>query len=500
MKDVPDETAGRSRRRRRWPWRFSLSRSVLTALLAITALGLVLTGTLAHSLHDRAITERIDRDLAQEVGELRALASRPDPRTGLPFASVTDLLRTALERNVPSLSEEFLVTTDGTVPFVPATPRPLELETNAALLAELARIPSGAAPRYGTADHRGREIRYVAVPVSVPGDSARGVFLAAVDRTAERDSLRDTVRAQVLSGVLTLLLLAGVGALVFRRVLRPVGDLAQAAERVTDERLGSRVPVRGTDELARLARAFNRMLDRLDTAFRTQRALLDDVGHELRTPLTVLRGHLEMMDAGDPPDVNATRELLLDEIDRMGRLVDELVLLARSERPDFLVIAPVDVDDVVEGAFAHASTLAERDFRIDQKAHVVVPADRQRLTQALLALTSNAIRFTTRDDQIALGARAGADTVEIWVRDTGTGIEPADHERIFERFGRAGTPGREAGGTGHNSGLGLSIVAAIARAHGGRVDLVSAPGRGSVFTLVLPRRAASGRTTRQECP
>lgn len=469
--------------------RLSLSRSILSTLLLIATIGLVISGAISYTLHGQALDERIDDDLAQELQELRSLANSPDPNTGEPFADVTDLLYAAIERNVPNRSEEFLVTVDGRVPFISAAPRPMELEKSTELRAVLAGMNRVSNPRYGTIMHGRHSVRFVVTPVQVLGDPATGMFVAAVDASAERDDLNNTLRAQVLAGLLTLLLIGGLGALVFRRVLTPLDGLIRAAERINDAHLDERVPERGADDLVLLARTVNGMLDRLDNAFSAQRALLDDVGHELRTPLTVLRGHLEIMDTRDPEDVDATRDLLLDEIDRMGRLVDELVLLAKSERPDFLVPEPVDVDDVVEGVMARASTLADRQFRIDGRAGAVVAADRQRLTQALLQLLSNAVRYTSADDQIALGARARDDaSVEIWVRDTGTGIDPAEHHRIFQRFERGAAPvSDDAGPTRHHSsGLGLSIVSAIARAHGGHVDLESAPGRGSTFILVLP--------------
>ena len=475
---------------RRWVRpHMSLSRSVLGAMLVIATAGLLFSGGISYSLHSKAVDYRIDDELAQELKELRGLANSSDPNTGGPYTSVNDLLHTALERNVPNRSEEFVVLIDGKVPFVSAAPRPMRLERSTELRSFIQALDRNSDARYGTITHSEHTVRFMVAPVIVPGDPATGMFVAAVDVTAERSNVNSTVQAQLLAGTLTLLLIAGVGALVFRWLLRPLGELARAAERINDAHLDERVPERGADDLALLARTVNGMLDRLDRAFSMQRALLDDVGHELRTPLTVLRGHLEIMDSADAEDVTATRELLLDEIDRMGRLVDELVLLAKSERPDFLVPAPLDVDDVVEGAMTRAVTLADRQYRVDGRSETVITGDRQRLTQALLQLLSNAIRYTTADDQIALGSRVRDEThVEVWVRDTGLGIDPAHHERIFERFERGGAPVSDDPGEtrSHNSGLGLSIVAAIAKAHGGHVELVSAPGRGSTFTLVLP--------------
>lgn len=475
----------------RWhPPRLSLAGAVISALLLIAGLGLVFSAVISFSLYNRSIEARIDDDLAQEVQELRALAADPDPQTGTPFASVDDLLYAALQRNVPNRSEEFVAIIDGEVPFVSAAPRPMHLDDHEDIMATLQQVPPGGDPRYSTVrDSRGHEVRIVAVPVQVPGDPAHGIFVGAIDATAERTGITDTMRAQTLAGLLTLLLVAVVGTLVFRSLLRPLSGLVAAAERINDNHLTERVAEAGTQDLVVVSTAFNGMLDRIDGALRAQRALLDDVGHELRTPLTVIRGHLEILDADDADDVTATRALVLDEVDRMGRLVDELVLLAKSERADFLVVGSVVVDDVVDGVFERARTLADRHYRIDGACGETITGDHQRLTQALVQLTSNAIRHTGPGDQIGFGARAHSteDAVEIWVRDTGSGIAPEDHARIFDRFERGVTDSAETG----SSGLGLSIVAAIAKAHGGRVELASAPGRGSTFTLVIPSDPAT---------
>lgn len=442
----------------------------------------MLSGTLSYILHARSLAERVDAGLARDVRELRALALEIDPATGTQYATSYDLLHTALERHIPDRNAGFLVLIDRRVTLVPGAPGRLQLEQVTTLRTEVASLEKHHPARFGTVTHGERRIRYVAVPVAVAGDPSTGIFIAAVDLTSERTDLLATARAQMLAGLLTLVLLVVIGTVVFRRLLRPLRQLAQTAEHITDEDMGRRIPEEGADDLARLTRTVNSMLDRLEGAFATQRALLDDVGHELRTPLTVLRGHLETMDAADARDVSDTRALLLDEIDRMGRLVDELVLLAKAERPDFLVSAPVDLDSVVAGALERGRGLAERRFGIDEEAHTEVVLDRQRITQALLQLLSNAIRYTDTDDEIGLGARCCGDQVQIWVRDTGTGISVADHARIFDRFERGGTRANESQG----SGLGLSIVRAIARAHGGDVGLTSAPGQGATFTLTIP--------------
>jgi signal transduction histidine kinase len=231
------------------------------------------------------------------------------------------------------------------------------------------------------------------------------------------------------------------------------------------------------------------MLDRLERAFSDQRRFLDDAGHELRTPITIVRGHLELMNAGDPADVAESRALVMDELDRMSRLVDDMVLLARSEQPDFLRVTDVEIGALVDDVLDKARPLAERTWVVDARMDEPLTADPQRVTQALLQLVSNAVRHTGTSDTIGLGAAAAGGAVKVWVRDTGPGVPPADRERIFARFQR----GHSSSGDG--SGLGLSIVRAIAVAHGGSATVESTAHGGARFVLWLPRRQPSTVTT-----
>jgi signal transduction histidine kinase len=216
-----------------------------------------------------------------------------------------------------------------------------------------------------------------------------------------------------------------------------------------------------------------------------QRQFLDDAGHELRTPITIVRGHLELMDATDSSDVAETRTLALDELDRMQRLVDDLVVLAKAQRPDFVRPEPVEVDRLIDDVMDKARPLGDRDWQIDARVDVMLELDGQRITQALLQLISNAIRFTAPGQTIAIGGRIDDGTLQLWVRDTGSGIAPDEAEKIFERFGRAAI-----GRGGEGSGLGLAIVRAIAEAHHGRIVLYSTPGHGATFVIEIP---ATGR-------
>ncbi|MGH2805038.1 MAG: sensor histidine kinase, partial [Thermoleophilaceae bacterium] len=323
----------------------------------------------------------------------------------------------------------------------------------------------------------GTRFRYVAVPVTVGGE-VRGVFAVAIDLSGELDEVNEAL--QIAAGVnIGVLLLASLLAWVIAgRVLAPLRLLRDTARSITESDLTQRIPVEGDDELADLARTFNEMLDRLEEAFASQKAFISDAGHELRTPITIIRGHLDVM-GDDPQERRETLELVGDELDRMGRLVNDLLLLAKASRPDFLQPETLDLGDLTEELFAKASALAPRDWRLAGVGGGRIVADRQRLTQALMNLSQNAVTHTHEGDAVELGSELRDGSVRLWVRDTGPGVPTQDRERIFERFVRL-----ESRADG--AGLGLAITQAVAEAHGGRVELDSRPGDGARFTVIIP--------------
>ena len=255
--------------------------------------------------------------------------------------------------------------------------------------------------------------------------------------------------------------------------------LDATARSITETDLSGRIPVQGKDEVAQLASTFNDMLDRLERAFAAQRRFADDASHELKTPLTIVRGHLELLDE-DPQERQETLALVTDELDRMGRIVEDLLLLARREEPDFLALDTVDVGTLTEALLAKAAALAPRDWMLDVRGQGVIVADRQRLTQAMMQLAENAARYGDPGEPIAIGSLVSGGEARLWVRDHGPGVPAHEREAIFERFRRGGGTERSDG-----AGLGLAIVKAIAEAHRGRVELVTGP-EGSVFSIVVP--------------
>lgn len=264
------------------------------------------------------------------------------------------------------------------------------------------------------------------------------------------------------------------------RVITPLRTLTQTARSISENNLDRRIDVLGNDEVAQLGTTFNEMLDRLQSAFITQQQFLNDVSHELKTPITIAQGHLEFM--GDTPEEKAeTKEIIFDELERMNRLIADLKILAKSEQPNFLKLQPLELETLTQKIYNKVKAIAERQWQLEAIATGTILADRQRIVQAITNLAENASKHTKPEDTIAIGSTLDENCCCLWVRDTGTGIAEADLQRIFQRF-ETGTNHRGEKSTG----LGLSIVNAIAQAHGGKIELSSRLHRGSKFTIVLP--------------
>lgn len=323
------------------------------------------------------------------------------------------------------------------------------------------------------------ELFYIAEPIMINGQ-AQGVLV--IVHCA--DTTYQLVDGAVLLIIPVTLGVMGIAAAIAwttaGRVLSPLQTLTETAQSITESDMAQRIAVEGTDEIAKLTTTFNAMLDRLQVAFESQQEFLKDAGHELRTPITVIRGYLETLKYR-PERQEQTIALAIDELDRMNRLVNDLLLLAKAERPDFLTLKLEELDWLTEELYLKVRSLANRQWKLESKGLSPIRIDRQRITQAVMNLVQNAIRHTQTGDAIALGSSIRENYAHIWVSDTGEGIDPEDQVRIFERFV---TTAQET--QSENHGLGLSIVEAIAQAHGGWVELSSRPGHGATFTIVIP--------------
>lgn len=420
------------------------------------------------------IGDQVESELTRDADTLRDLSERGRPSNGEPFTDVSQLFATYLNQSAAPNDGALITFVEGA-----RTGSKFADPADGQLITEFDSLASIQTPTTGDVDTALGQARYVAIPVVVGNSS--GILVAAALTADERDQVEGAVRIAIGVSIVVTLLASLFIWLAAGRAIAPLQALSRTARTISETDLSGRIPVTGSDELAELGRTFNRMLDRLETAFAGQKDFLTDVSHELRTPITVIRGHLETL--GDSP---AEREeaiaVIQDELDRMSRYVDDLLLLAKAPRPDFLRLGPIDLDLFTHDLFAKARSLGDRDWRLDGTGVGIVVADQQRLTQAVMNLAANAVNHTPEGDPIYLGSSLVGEQARLWVRDEGPGVKPTDAERIFERYGRGQVSGNQSDG----AGLGLSIVRAIAEAHGGRVDLDSSPGLGATFTVVLP--------------
>ncbi len=486
-----------SPRRARW-WRpaVPVRARVLASVLVIAALGMAVTGATVYLFQARTLTSSITASLEREVAEFRALAETGlDPETGKPFTSIERLLRVALQRNVPDRNETYLTFLDGAPLAYNGGQRPIALESEPAVLAAVAAVPPGSEVMIRDVATSAGRARMAIVPVQLGDEASSGsiVMAYAVDR--ELDDLQQLGRIYALVSLATLLVVGVAGWQVAGRLLLPLRSLREATQRISETDLTERIPVRGNDDISELTRTYNDMLDRLQDAIDTQRRFLDDAGHELRTPITIVRGHLELLDPDDPQDVAETRALLLDEVDRMGRMVADLILLSKAQRPDFLEVRPIDLAGLTQDTMQKAQMLGDRQWVVESCADGVIDGDPERLTQALLELAQNATKYSEPGSTIGIGSALAGGQARLWVRDAGRGIEAEDLDRIFERFSRG-----QIGQAVEGSGLGLSIVSTIIAAHGGHMTVDSRPGSGSTFTLVLPGTAEAGEDHPEDPP
>jgi heavy metal sensor kinase len=321
-------------------------------------------------------------------------------------------------------------------------------------------------------------------------------ILVAVDEDPVLEHLR-TLGLVLLLGFPAAIAAAVIGgSLLAKRMLSPVGAMADAAGRITAERLSERLPIEDAeDEFGRLAGVFNQTLARLQDAFERLQRFTADASHELRTPLTALRSVGEV--ALRAPDFHQrSRETIvsmLEESERLTQLVDGLLMLTRESTEAYRArFAPVDLGKLSSEVVELLRALSEeREQRLDALAEgdVVVHGDHGTLRQALINLVDNAIKYTPRGGSIRVHVHpAGGADVVVQVSDTGPGIAEEHRHRIFERFYRVDHDrSRSTGG----AGLGLAIARWAAELNGGRIELESTPGEGSTFTLRVPRAAPS---------
>lgn len=347
--------------------------------------------------------------------------------------------------------------------------------------AVLAAIP-GTGDAQGTVDVAGRELLYAA-RLSLTGR----VVLVRSARLAFAE-WRPFLASLVLAGIGGALLAAVLSFLLARRLTRPLGELSAATARLASGEPGVEVPVRGEDELASLAAAFNAMSSDLGRVREAQQSFLESVGHELKTPLTSIRGYAEAVHDGAVPAADGAR-VIREEADRLERMVQDLLDLGRLGRAGFAVARePVDLAAVAARVTErHLPRARELSVRLSSSSAGSAwgLGDEDRLLQAVSNLIENALRLTPAAGRVSVRAEPGL----ITVLDTGPGLSPEELPRAFERFY---LHDRHRSERAVGSGLGLAIVRELVVAMGGSVEVANAPGGGAQFTLRLPQASDPG--------
>ncbi|MFJ4036770.1 sensor histidine kinase [Microbacterium sp. NPDC090007] len=456
---------------------------IVVVITVVAAVGLLAVGASVYFVERTRILAAVDTRLDAALESARALVATGDGEAAWP--SSTAALEAAVTRISPDDNTGVLGVIDGAAAFIPGVPLDVDLQTAPGFVPHVVSVVQED-PLVGTYAEDGVAWRYLAAPISIQDTATpRVVFVTAYDLDAELAEIDDAARVYLIAALIVLGVIAGAAGVVAARLLRPLRRMRETAARVSERSLAERLPVQGNDDVSALAATMNDMLDRLDRALGAQRTLLSDVGHELKTPVTIVSGHLDVMDADDPADVRATRELVLDELTRMGRLVQDLTHEAALRGPSPLRLGETDMAALIEQVAVKARGIEGATVRIGAVVPASALVDSARITQALLQLAQNGVDHGGGD--LVVGSRRRAETLELFVRDHGPGVGPDQRERIFDRFHR-GVSGDGRGG----SGLGLNIVATIAALHGGSARVQNpADGPGAEFVLSLPQSAAS---------
>jgi signal transduction histidine kinase len=323
-----------------------------------------------------------------------------------------------------------------------------------------------------------------------------GYLLAAggfgVGRQQETNLLARLTQAALYAALLAIALALGLSAWLSFRLLRPISQLTQAAEKLSQGDLSQNVPVQGRDEIARLGMAFNDMAASLNRSETARRAMTADIAHELRNPLAVQRANLEALQDGVYPLTAENLEPLNEQNRLLTRLVDDLATLALADAQQLrLDVAPADISALTRNvlvrfdsqARAQDVTLVFTEPPSSDPGGWIIPLDAQRIEQILNNLISNALRFTPAGGEIRLSLRRSAGQIVLSVKDSGPGIPADSLPYVFERFYRADRArSREDGG----SGLGLAIARKLAEAHRGSLTAHNAASGGAEFVLRLP--------------
>lgn len=334
-------------------------------------------------------------------------------------------------------------------------------------------------------------LRVLSVPLVIGRqDRFVGVLQVSTSLSVVDATQRALLKVLLIGSILSMILAWLAGWISTRQALAPLGDVTETALHITRaDDLSRRIPYHGSadDEVGQLIAAFNQTLGRLENLFNSQRRFLADVGHELRTPLTVIKGNVDLMRRMDQVDRDSM-DSIESEVDRLTRMVGDLLLLAQAESGKLpLNLHLVELDTLLLEVLQQMRVLAREKvtLKLGDIDQVLVCGDRDRLKQVFVNLLSNAIKYTPQGGFVLVGVGKKGNRGRVTVHDTGQGIPHEDLSHIFERFYR-GEKSRTRNRDGKGFGLGLSIAYWIVRNHGGQIDVDSKQGKGTTFCVWLP--------------
>ncbi|HEY8407863.1 MAG TPA: HAMP domain-containing sensor histidine kinase [Gaiellaceae bacterium] len=449
--------------------------SLRVRLPALFLLGVVLAGILASAISIRFFQSytrsRAISELRSESVGITQLYAKSAGASEVPVTSLQAAIGGDHIFLVPIAPGVELFT--GNLPTLP--PRTLDVKALGA---------GGTMTVDDLVDRGGKHYLAVARPISL-STQLLGALVVAKPKSQLRSRLFVLVWQLVIAFGIGVIVVGMLGVYLARRLTRPLGALAAAADEVAGGDYAVELPpARGSDEISTLSRRFGDMAAKLAESEQLSRNFLMSVSHELRTPLTAIRGHVSALREGviDDPELSAASLAVIEvEAMRLERLVGDVLDLAKLDAHRFTVLQEeVDMEQLTETAFTAFGEEARRraiDYRSEIRAHPVIVTDGDRVLQIISNLLSNAFRWTPEGGRIWVELAAENGNVSVAVNDTGPGIRPDERDRIFRPFWS-----RDGGGTG----LGLAIARELALALGGRIDLQSEPGLGSRFELVLP--------------
>lgn len=444
-------------------WTRSIRVRLTATITASLAIILALVAVITYLLVRDTLYRHVDAELALRVQSLSAQLERNPNATIVGQRYVQNLLDPDHPANVQIMSR------DGALLYI-APP------------GKLPHLPTSIARLYGTTDSG--QLRWFA--------TASPLYFLSVGLPVGdiEESLRVLRLTLGIAFPIALLITVLVGYRIARNSLAPVDEITATAHRITSQSLRQRIPATGTDdEIGRLIATLNDMIGRLEGSFTAITQFTTNAAHEMRTPLTILRGEMEL--ALRRKDISSSERAVLEsnteEVNRLIGIVEDLFTLARADSNALsLSYEVIALDALLERLMSKVRALADSkhiaaELVISEPCTVV--GDSNRLTQVVINLADNAVKYSPEHSSIAITLKRIKNTAEIVVRDTGMGIDPEHHEKIFERFYRTDDARtRSEGGTG----LGLAIARSIIAAHNGDIRVESTPGQGSAFVITLP--------------